>query len=45
LIERDFAVARFDNFRQMIWVVIQELREAFRDEQNAEDEVAYILPV
>ncbi len=37
--ERDFAVTRFDDFRQMIWVVIQGLREAFRDEQNAEDEV------
>lgn len=38
--ERDFAVTRFDDFRQMIWVVIQGLREAFRDEQSAEDEVA-----
>jgi len=38
--ERDFAVTRFDDFRQMIWVVIQGLREAFRDEQTAEDEVA-----
>jgi len=38
--ERDFAVTRFDDFRQMIWVVIQGLREAFRDEQSADDEVA-----
>ena len=41
--ERDFAVTRFDDFRQMIWVVIQGLREAFRDEQNAEDEAAIHL--
>ena len=41
--ERDFAVTRFDDFRQMIWVVIQGLREAFRDEQSAEDEVALHL--
>lgn len=41
--ERDFATTRFDDFKQMIWVVIQGLREAFRDEQSAEDEVAHHL--
>ncbi len=38
--ERDFAVTRFDDFWQMIWVVIQGLREAFPGEQGAEYEVA-----
>ncbi len=37
--ERDFAITRIDDFRQMIWVVIQGLREAFRDEQSADNEV------
>lgn len=41
--ERDFAVTRFDDFRQMIWVVIQGLREAFRDEQSADNEVVHHL--
>ena len=41
--ERDFAVTRIDDFRQMIWVVIQGLREAFRDEQSTDDQVAQQL--
>jgi diguanylate cyclase len=41
--ERDFAVTRFDDFRQMIWVVIQGLRDAFRDEQSSENEVVQHL--
>lgn len=41
--EHEFALARFADFRQMIWVVIQGLREAFQDEQSADDEVAQHL--
>ncbi len=37
--EKDFLTTRIDDFRQMIWVVIQGLREAFRDEQTVDDEV------
>jgi diguanylate cyclase (GGDEF)-like protein len=41
--ERDFAVTRFDDFRQMIWVVIQGLREAFRDDKSSDEEVTLHL--
>lgn len=41
--EHDFALSRFADFRQMIWVVIQGLREAFQDEQSADNEVAQHL--
>lgn len=41
--EHDFALARFADFRQMIWVVIQGLREAFQDEQSADNEVVQHL--
>jgi diguanylate cyclase len=41
--EHEFALSRFADFRQMIWVVIQGLREAFQDEQSADNEVAQHL--
>lgn len=41
--EHDFALSRFADFRQMIWVVIQGLREAFQDEQSADNEVVQHL--
>lgn len=41
--EHDYAVTRIGDFRQMIWVVIQGLREAFRDEQSSDQEVALHL--
>lgn len=41
--EHDYAVTRLGDFRQMIWVVIQGLREAFRDEQTSDQEVTLHL--
>lgn len=41
--EHDYAVTRLGDFRQMIWVVIQGLREAFRDEQSSDQEVTVHL--